>query len=556
MNNGNNGFNRDTKDGRENLSENKDVKGAEELLLSESAENNAADINADGEKAFETVAENNADTESGEKAFTEDNADSENRSLSDGNGGNGAEPCLENGEPQASEPLNGKTAENEGAACTECGSANGRTAESERNMAEVLNSYLFDESPVKVSGLNKRGDTEFLKALWKKAGLLVLTALVAFFGAFACVYYVCNTALLGDSDFFAALMLKNSGVTVNRVELDMVSADYTEDTTELAEKISECSAAIRVYRNSESIGSGSAVILSEDGIAVTNYHVAYGHEDALKAELCDGTRCDVEVLHLDKISDIAVIKIKSSKKLTKATLGDSETAKAGQSVAVCGNPLGLEFSVSFGKISHPDRDLGEAAGNYLQLDASVNPGNSGGGVFDAAGNFIGIVYAKATGTDVDGIGYAIPSARVIKVVNDLLTNGYVSGRPAIGLKLVQVTSGTWDYFKNGENGTGKGELYDYLYENKYGIYVTESQYNDELKKGDRIVSGGGRTFADSDAFSEWLLDFKPGDTVKITVERVTGVDENPLGGLTVTRETKEIECKLFERNWADEPYAK
>ncbi len=555
MNNDNNDFNIDVGGGTENPSENNDAKDAKELSLPE----NAADINADGERALEAVAENNADIESGERAFTEDNVDSENRSLSDENdliGGNGAEPCRKNGESrEAFERLNGKTAENEGTACAESSPVNGRTAESKRNMAEILNSYLFDGSAVRVSE-PKRGDTEFLKALWKKAGLLVLTALVAFFGAFACIYYVCNTALLGDSDFFATLMLKNSGVTVNRVELDMVSADYTEDTTELARKISECSAALRVYRGTESVGSGSAVILSEDGIAVTNYHVAYGHEDALKAELCDGTRCDVEVLHLDKISDIAVIKIKSSKKLTKATLGDSETAKAGQSVAICGNPLGLEFSVSFGKISHPDRDLGEAAGNYLQLDATVNPGNSGGGVFDAAGNFIGIVYAKATGTDVDGIGYAIPSVRVIKVVNDLLKNGYVSGRPAIGLTLAQVTSETWDYFKNGENGIGKGELYDYLYESRYGIYVTESNYTDEFKKGDRIVSGGGRTFSDTNSFSEWLLNFKPGDTVKITVERVTGVDENPLGGLTVTRETKEIECKLFERNWADKPYEK
>lgn len=507
MNNGNNGFDRDLGGGTEAPSENKNINGFEEPSLSENAENSGADIKVD----------------------------------------------VENGHSQVSGSPNEKTTESEGSAYTEHGAENKSAAVSERNMAELLNSYLFDEGAGKVSE-QRRVDPEFLKTLWKKAGFLVLTALVAFFGAFACVYYVCNTALLGDSDFFATLMLKNSGVTVNRIETDMISGSYIEDTTELAEKISECSAAIRVYSNGESIGSGSAVILSEDGIAVTNYHVVYGYEDSLNAELCDGTWCDVEVLHLDKISDIAVIKIKSGKKLTAATFGDSEKARAGQSIAVCGNPLGLEFSVSFGKISHPDRDLGESAGNYIQIDASVNPGNSGGGLFDAAGNLIGIVNAKASGTDVDGIGYAIPSARIITVMNDLLKQGYVSGRPAIGLTLVQVTSSTWDHFKNGNGGSGKGDLYEFLYGNQYGIYIMESKYTDELQKGDRIVSCGKRTFTDRDDFSSWLLKYSPGDTVDITVERIISKSEAPDGSILIQRSNTTVTCTLSERDWIDEPY--
>ena len=423
------------------------------------------------------------------------------------------------------------------------------------NAAEVLNSYLFGTSDTKRVKPPKK-DSPALRRFMKTACLLLLTLAVSFSGAFACFYWVCNTALLGDSDFFRTLMLQGSGITVNHVEVDKISGSYEEDSIALAEKISQCSVDLQIFtEGGERAGSGSGVVLSADGLAITNYHVVYGYEKNTKAVLADGTVCAVTVIHLDKISDLAVIKIDSGKKLTPAVWGDSTKLKKGQSVAICGNPLGLGSSVSFGKIGYPDRDLGEVAGNFIQIDVSVNPGNSGGGVFDGAGNLIGIVNSKASGSNVDGIGYAIPSERAMDVVNQLLDDGVVDGRPAIGFTLVQVNQSTWDYFKNGD-GTAPGELNGYLFEAKYGIYIIESKYNTEILKGDRIISCNGIAFDDRDNFSQWLLKYKAGDTVRITVERITLVTQNPDGSYNVTREQKTFECVLQKRDWPDEPYQK
>ena len=422
------------------------------------------------------------------------------------------------------------------------------------NAAEVLNSYLFKTAPLNNFDPPKK-DTAHLKRIWKIAGILMLTAVIAFSGAFFGFFWVCRTSILGDSEFFKALIMQSSGITVNRVEVETVSGNYEEDTVTLAEKITECSIEIRIYNSAqERVGSGSGVILSEDGLAITNYHVVYGYENTLKAVMSDGTVCDVLVLHLDKISDLAVIKLVTTKKLPQVTWADSDKAVHGKSVAVCGNPVGLGFSVSFGNIAHPDRDLGDTDGNFIQLDVSVNPGNSGGGVFDGAGNLIGIVNSKATGTNVDGIGYAIPSNRVLDVVNQLLQNGYVGGRPAIGLTLVQVNESTWDYFKNGD-GVTPGELADYLYESQYGIYIISSKYSSGIQKGDRIISCNGVEFPNRESFSNWLLKYKPGDKVVLEVERIVGKEVNPDGTYHITRGTLSVTITLQERDWADEPYS-
>ncbi len=464
----------------------------------------------------------------------------------------------ENGNTESSENCNGRTADsgnNEGEGAFNSGFYG--QAKDGQNAAERLNSYLFStDTPAKIKPPKK--DTDALKRLWKTAGVLLLTMAVAFSGAFACFYWVCETALLGDSDFFRTLMVQASGIKVNKVEIDMISGGYEEDSIALAEKIMQSSIDIQIFNTeNQRAGSGSGVIISEDGLAVTNYHVVYGNETTLKAVLSDGTVCALSVLHLDKITDLAVVKIDTNKKLTPVTWADSANAKAGQSIAVCGNPLGLGFSVSFGKIGHPNRDLGEVAGSFIQIDASVNPGNSGGGLYDGAGNLLGIINSKASGTNVDGIGYAIPASRALSVISELLNPnlGYVTGRPAIGFTLVQVSQSTWDYFKNGD-GINPGELKDHLYEAKYGIYIIKSEYNTEIVKGDRIISCNGIEFDDRDEFSQWLMKFKPGDTVSVTVERIVEKIHNPDGSYTVKRQKFTFPCVLRERDWKDEPYAK
>ncbi len=536
MNNGNNDFN------NENLSPADNEKTLAEVSIpKDTPDEGKTDINAS----------HGAPTDS-DNAESGDNVN--NQSLDSGNtehGGNVNNQSL----------VGGNNLVDANGANGGMGAFNGdfyRQSKSEPNAAELLNSYLFGtDTPEKIKPPKK--DSKALKKIWKTVGVLLLTMAVAFSGAFACFYWVCNTALLGDSDFFRTLMVQASGVRVNKVEVDMISGGYEEDTIALAEKIMQCSIDIHIYdTNNQRTGSGSGVIISEDGLAVTNYHVVYGNETTLKAVLSDGTVCSLSVLHLDKITDLAVVKINTTKKLTPATWANSDNAKSGQSIAVCGNPLGLGFSVSFGKIGHPNRDLGEVAGNFIQLDTSVNPGNSGGGLYDAAGNLLGIINSKASGTNVDGIGYAIPASRALNVISELLNPelGYVTGRPAIGFTLVQVNQSTWDYFKNGD-GINPGELEGYLYEAKYGIYIIGSIYNTDIEKGDRIISCNRVEFNDRDEFSQWLMKFKPGDTVEVTVERIEGEPiRNPDGSYTIKRQRFTFPCVLQERNWKDEPYAK
>lgn len=192
-------------------------------------------------------------------------------------------------------------------------------------------------------------------------------------------------------------------------------------------------------------GAGSGVIVgnykSEDGseqgyYIITNAHVI---EDAISTNrsqitviLTSGTEYNASVVGSDSKSDIAVLKIKETKELTCATFANEEyKLRVGDEVIAIGNPLGqLGGTVTNGYISALDREIlvdGNKM-NLLQTDAPINPGNSGGGLFNLRGELVGIINAKSTGTDIEGIGFAIPSNDALKVYSDMVNYGYVTGR--------------------------------------------------------------------------------------------------------------------------------
>ena len=230
------------------------------------------------------------------------------------------------------------------------------------------------------------------------------------------------------------------------------------------------------------------------------------------------------------------------KDLPVAQTADSDNLKAGQTVIVGGNPLGLGFAVSMGYVGSPSVNAGDMGGALIQLDVSVNPGNSGGGVFDTQGNLIGVVVSKAAGESIDGIGYAIPVNRMLSVIDDLLKYGYVKNRPALGVTVLNVTSTNW-------TSAMLGELNGYLFEsdeNKYGVYVIESTNSTELKKGDRIVSVDGIKITSSETLLKAISSKTPNTSVKIVVERAE------VSGDQVTYKTVTVTVMLRERDWADE----
>ncbi|MBQ7755130.1 MAG: trypsin-like peptidase domain-containing protein, partial [Clostridia bacterium] len=170
----------------------------------------------------------------------------------------------------------------------------------------------------------------------------------------------------------------------------------------------------------EAPGSGSGVILTEDGYIATCAHVVEG-ANSVKVTLNDDTSYDATIVGTDKKNDIAIIKI-DAKDLTPAIVGDSTILTVGSEVIAIGNPLGeLRGTATAGIISATNRTIeveGQAM-TLIQTDAAISPGNSGGGLFDATGKLIGIVNAKVSDSRAEGLGFAIPVNSVLDEISDL-----------------------------------------------------------------------------------------------------------------------------------------
>ncbi|MGL6201368.1 MAG: S1C family serine protease [Lachnospiraceae bacterium] len=252
-------------------------------------------------------------------------------------------------------------------------------------------------------------------------------------------------------------------------------------------------------------GAGSGVILSEDGYIVTNHHVIDG-ATSITVRTSDGTEYEATLVASDEKTDIAVLKIEETG-LTYATFGDSSQVRVGDEVIAIGNPLGeLGGTVTEGIISALDREItidGQTM-TLLQFSASVSPGNSGGGLFDSEGNLIGIVNAKSSDTDAEGLGFAIPSNTVKEVVEELIENGYVTGRAQLGISVVE---------------TSDTQIMTQYKSNEKGVYITAVYEADGLQTGDRIVSVNGVEVTTSNDLQDIIDSCEVGDVVSVTVVR-------------------------------------
>ena len=261
----------------------------------------------------------------------------------------------------------------------------------------------------------------------------------------------------------------------------------------------------------EQPGSGSGVILTEDGYIATCAHVVDGAKK-LTVTLHDETSYDATIIGTDTRNDIAIIKIDATG-LVPATLGDSDMLTVGEDVIAIGNPLGeLRGTATSGIISAVKRSV-TVEGVDMQLvqtDAAISPGNSGGGLFNASGRLIGIVNAKVSDTSAEGLGFAIPVNSVIGEINDILSYGYVTGRAYLGVSTQNVTLGGFRY---GFFGYGGGTNC---------VQITEVQKDSAaekagLKAGDLILSADGKTVASNDDLAEIIASHNAGDTVSFTV---------------------------------------
>lgn len=265
---------------------------------------------------------------------------------------------------------------------------------------------------------------------------------------------------------------------------------------------------------SSSAVSGSGFVISADGYILTNYHVIeyaaqYGY--TITVMLYDGTQYEASIIGTEQSNDIAVLKIDATG-LTPVAFGDSEAIRVGDRVYAVGNPLGeLEFSMSTGWVSALDRVITTEESvsiNMFQIDAAVNPGNSGGPVYNDRGEVIGIVTAKYSDTGVEGLGFAIPINDAVKIANDLITKGYVTGKAYMGLRVDQQYS----------------SLYAQYYNMPLGAYVRSVESGSAAEKaglqaGDIITRLGDETVESYSDLTQALKRFSAGDTTELELYR-------------------------------------
>ena len=265
------------------------------------------------------------------------------------------------------------------------------------------------------------------------------------------------------------------------------------------------------YNQIMPLASGSGVIVSEDGYVVTNYHVIRD-ADVIEVTLNDKRKYKAKVVGFDKMTDVALLKIDEDK-LPFLLYGNSDNLKVGQWVLAIGNPFNLTSTVTAGIVSAKARDINimskygiEA---FIQTDAAVNPGNSGGALVNTNGELVGINTAIASNTgSYTGYSFAIPVNIVKKVVSDLIKYGKVQ-RAFIGASIVDLNADVAKYL-----GISKTE----------GVYIYDvnpqgAAEKAGLKKGDIIVQINGLKINSLPQLQEQLAKYHPGDEINIIALR-------------------------------------
>ena len=279
-------------------------------------------------------------------------------------------------------------------------------------------------------------------------------------------------------------------------------------------------------------GAGSGVVMTADGYIMTNNHVIDG-ASKITVTTSDDKEYEAKLVGTDSITDIAVLKI-SAKNLTPATYGNSDQLAVGDMAVAIGNPLGeLGGTVSAGIISALDRELaidGKTM-TLLQTDASINPGNSGGGLFNGDGQLIGIVVAKSSGSNVEGLGFAIPINKAADVAQQLMDKGYVSDQPSTGMSYAESSQGNGaaQFFGNSQDSQSQSS--------SAAVYIQEVTGTNAKKagfqSGDLVYAVDGTRITSFNTLSSIVTSHKVGDKLTYTIVR--------------GNQTKEIKLTLEEK---------
>lgn len=264
-------------------------------------------------------------------------------------------------------------------------------------------------------------------------------------------------------------------------------------------------------------GSGSGIIISDDGYVVTNNHVIDG-ATKVTITLNTGSVYDAKVIGKDDKTDLAVIKFEPKESITVAELGDSTKLEVGEKAVAIGNPLGMEFfgSTTQGIISAVNRTITveNRTMNVIQTDAAINAGNSGGALVNSYGQVIGINAVKISSSSVEGMGFAIPISEATPVISDLMQYGYVKGRPVIGISSRDVTE-----YMSARQGWPQGVQVMAVQQGS-GADVAG------LEQGDIIIKADGKEIKSVDELNKIKDTHKPGEFISMEVYKYsTGLNQ-------------------------------
>ena len=259
--------------------------------------------------------------------------------------------------------------------------------------------------------------------------------------------------------------------------------------------------------------SGTGVVLSSDGYIVTNAHVV-DNSNTVTVLLTDDRAYSAQLVGCDTVSDLAVLRIDCTE-LIPAQFGDSSTLRVGDTVVAIGDPLGVEFRGTYtnGIVSaiNRDVDVNGRTMTLIQTNAALNSGNSGGPLINCYGQVIGINTMKiGTFTDtagVEGLGFAIPSAQVKEIVDQIMVQGYVSGRPTIGI-----------------TGEALSNFYQHYYRMPAGLYITEVTPGSDaaskgIQEGDMLLYLGDTRITSMDDLQNAVYDCEVGEIVEAIIYR-------------------------------------
>lgn len=395
----------------------------------------------------------------------------------------------------------------------------------DENKFEVISSANFDDTT------SKKSHGSFTKSVLLPffSGIVGASLIIGIcFGTPAIRNRLLNNI---DSDFQLPVSSSNTNTgTVDQISL----SKYSDTAIYAANKILPSIVGIEIEytvtsnfsffgegTTSTATASGSGIIISEDGYIVTNNHVvdsstssSYSYYNISEAKSVkvklynDDTIYDATIVGKDAKTDLAVLKIEASN-LTAAEFANSDDVKIGEFAMAVGNPLGLENSITGGMISAVNREVTSSDGTQytcIQTDAAINSGNSGGALVNSEGKVIGINTLKLSGSDVEGIGFAIPINSATEIINQLITNKKVL-RPYIGIGAQDIDEATAKR-NNLVVGVYIKSIDDFSAAEKAG-----------LKIGDVIIKANGKTITNFDELEEVKNSLKIGDELILTVNR-------------------------------------